>query len=83
MYQRNALVFLILCFGTLIRAGHCSAQQPNTVETDSRDGALRNLNGYFPFKTVSNLSEWEQRRYEIRRRILVLRGCGHFPHEPN
>ena len=79
MYQRNALVFLILCFGTLIRAGHCSAQQPNTVETDSRDGALRNLNGYFPFKTVSNLSEWEQRRYEIRRRILVSQGLWPLP----
>jgi len=79
MYQRNALVFLILCFGTLIRAGHCSAQQPNTVETDSRDGALRNLNGYFPFKAVSNLSEWEQRRYEIRRRILVSQGLWPFP----
>ena len=79
MYQRNALVFLILCFGTLICAGHCSAQQPNTVETDSRDGALRNLNGYFPFKAVSNLSEWEQRRYEIRRRILVSQGLWPLP----
>lgn len=53
---------------------------PETVlPTDPRDGQLVNLNGYFPFHSVGDIQDWNQRRKEIRKRILVSQGLWPLP----
>lgn len=46
---------------------------------DRRHQELRNLNGYFPFQAVEDQAQWEQRRQEIRKRILVSQGLWPLP----
>ncbi|MGZ0173404.1 MAG: acetylxylan esterase [Planctomycetales bacterium] len=41
---------------------------------DSRLCELRTLNSYFPFESVENGKQWEQRQEEIKRRILISQG---------
>lgn len=43
---------------------------------DSRLQPLKDLNGYFPFNPPSSLSEWEVRKEQVRRQILVRKVCG-------
>ena len=46
---------------------------------DVRTAPLKDLNGYFPFKPPQSLSEWDVRREEVRRRILVAEGLWPMP----
>jgi len=46
---------------------------------DVRHQPLKDLNGYFPFHPPASLSEWEQRREHVRRRILVAAGLWPMP----
>lgn len=39
----------------------------------------KDLNGYFPFNPPSSLSEWETRREQVRRQILVAEGLWPMP----
>lgn len=39
----------------------------------------KDLNGYFPFNPPSSLSEWDERREQVRRRILVAEGLWPMP----
>ena len=39
----------------------------------------KDLNGYFPFNPPSSLSEWDVRRDQVRRRILVAEGLWPMP----
>ncbi|MGZ0166660.1 MAG: acetylxylan esterase [Planctomycetales bacterium] len=41
---------------------------------DARLDELRTLNSYFPFESVKNGKQWEQRQEEIKRRILISQG---------
>jgi dienelactone hydrolase len=47
--------------------------------SDERLAEPRNLNGYFPFKPISDLADWPQRREQIRRRILLSQGLWPMP----
>lgn len=46
---------------------------------DSRLQPLKDLNGYFPFNPPSSLSEWEVRKEQVRRQILVAEGLWPMP----
>ncbi|MFK8111685.1 MAG: alpha/beta hydrolase family protein [Rubripirellula sp.] len=49
------------------------------ASTDRRRGELQTLNGYFPFQPVNTVADWDQRRGEIRRRVLVSQGLWPLP----
>ncbi len=44
------------------------------LPADSRLNELRTLNSYFPFTTVENKKQWQQRQAQIKRRILISQG---------
>lgn len=46
---------------------------------DVRLQPLKDLNGYFPFDPPKDLASWENRKEEIRRRILVSEGLWPMP----
>lgn len=46
---------------------------------DVRLQPLKDLDGYFPFSPPSSLSEWDQRREQVRRQILVSQGLWPMP----
>lgn len=46
---------------------------------DVRHQPLKDLNGYFPFNPPQSLDQWEQRKEEVRRRILVATGLWPMP----
>jgi dienelactone hydrolase len=46
---------------------------------DVRLQPLKDLDGYFPFSPPSSLSEWEGRREQVRRQILVSQGLWPMP----
>jgi dienelactone hydrolase len=46
---------------------------------DIREQPLKDLDGYFPFQPPSSLSEWDDRREKVRRRILVSQGLWPMP----
>jgi len=46
---------------------------------DVRTKPLKDLNGYFPFMPPSSLSEWDARRAEVKRQILVAEGLWPMP----
>jgi hypothetical protein len=39
----------------------------------------KDLNGYFPFNPPSSLSEWDARKEQVRRQILVAEGLFPMP----
>lgn len=58
--------------------GSATAMLPN----DSRLGALKDLNGYFPFTPSATPEAWEARAAEVRRQILVACGLWPMPSRP-
>jgi len=46
---------------------------------DIRHQPPKDLNGYFPFNPPSSLSEWDARREQVRRQILVAEGLWPMP----
>lgn len=50
-----------------------------TFADDPRNAALDNLNGYFPFRKVDTLEQWQVRRLKIQQRILVSQGLWPLP----
>ncbi|MFO1481914.1 MAG: acetylxylan esterase [Verrucomicrobiaceae bacterium] len=50
-----------------------------THAEDIRLQPPKDLNGYFPFNPPSSLSEWEARREQVRRQILVAEGLWPMP----
>ena len=55
-----------------------AGQLPN----DKRLGALKDLNGYFPWSPSASVREWEQRADYVRRQILVACGLWPMPARP-
>lgn len=46
---------------------------------DRRLGSLKTLNGYFPFAPPKTEEEWQRRKEEVRRQILVATGLWPMP----
>ncbi len=53
-----------------------------TLPQDARLGALKDLNGYFPFTPPKSKEEWEKRYEYVRRQILVACGLWPMPSRP-
>lgn len=66
----------LLLTGALAAAALCP---PALHAEDARHQAPKDLNGYFPFNPPSSLSEWDARKEEVRRRILVAEGLWPMP----
>ncbi|MGV3663952.1 MAG: acetylxylan esterase [Prosthecobacter sp.] len=56
-----------------------SALLSHAKAEDVRHQPPKDLNGYFPFNPPSSLSEWDTRKEEVRRRILVAEGLWPMP----
>ncbi len=60
-----------------------AAAPVRTIETpasaDSRLGALRDLDGHFPFAPSANKAEWEARAVALRRQVRVALGLWPWP----
>ena len=52
---------------------------PGKQPHDRRLGALKDLNGYFPFSPPPTKAAWEKRASELKRRILVSTGLWPMP----
>lgn len=66
MIRRLAPFASLLTFSTVFAA-------------DVRHEALKDLNGYFPFDPPASVEQWEPRREQVRRRILVSQGLWPMP----
>ena len=60
-------LLLALIAATIAKAEDIRLQEP------------KDLNGYFPFNPPSSLSEWDERREQVRRQILVSQGLWPMP----
>jgi len=60
-------LLLALIVATIAKAEDIRLQEP------------KDLNGYFPFNPPSSLSEWDERREQVRRQILVSQGLWPMP----
>ncbi len=60
-------LLLALVVATIAKAEDIRLQEP------------KDLNGYFPFNPPSSLSEWDERREQVRRQILVSQGLWPMP----
>ncbi len=65
----------LLLTGALVAAALCFQAHAEDV----RHQPPKDLNGYFPFNPPSSLSEWDARKEEVRRRILVAEGLWPMP----
>ncbi len=83
----------IFCLGVLVVAFLPSAFRPvsaapprvlpdSTLPDDQRLEPLKDLNGYFPFDVPDSLDDWNERREEVRRRVLVANGLWPMPPRP-
>ena len=65
----------ILCLSVFAFAADPTDIYPaGEVPADSRLSELRTLNSYFPFQEIAGREEWEARRADIKRRLLVSQG---------
>ncbi len=53
-----------------------------SLPKDRRLGALKDLNGYFPFKPSKSPAEWSKRAEYVRRQMLVASGLWPMPSRP-
>jgi len=64
---------------TLALAAILLSASPTLRAEDIRLKPPKDLNGYFPFQPPTSLSDWEPRKEEVRRRILVSQGLWPMP----
>ncbi len=62
-----------------LRADAPRALPAGQLPADSRLQPLKDLDGYFPFMPPSSRDQWNSRREEVRRRILVSQGLWPMP----
>lgn len=77
--MRVSIALTLALFASLVTAEPPRALPEGETSTDARREELKNLNGYFPFKPVTSVDQWEKRHEEIRRRILVSQGLWPMP----
>ena len=65
-----------------LNVGNGSVVANPELPNDSRLGALKDLNGYFPFTPSASPQEWAVRREYVRRQILVSSGLWPMPERP-
>ncbi len=78
--MRFQLLAILVCLVTSsVVADDLRVFPEGQLPDDRRLGEPKNLNGYFPFRTVDGMEAWEARQGEIRRRILVSQGLWPMP----
>ena len=75
---------LVFSFALLGGVLVCAAEAPRVfpegkLPDDARLKPLKDLNGHFPFTVPATLKEWEQRKAELRQRVLVATGLYPMP----
>lgn len=74
------LVVLISFASTSAAEGDPSRVLPaGQFPHDGRLGAMKNLDGYFPFTPAKSKAEWEARAQQLRRQLLVATGLWPMP----
>lgn len=76
----------LLCLGTLLlvtRVGLADGVPrvlpEGNLPDDVRLGALKDLNGYFPFAPPATAEAWQERAEKVRRHLLVTQGLWPMP----
>lgn len=64
------------------QGAEAAAAASAALPADSRLGALKDLNGYFPFVPAATPAEWAARREYVKRQILVAAGLWPMPPRP-
>lgn len=84
--RRTALKLgaLAVASGMIVHPRRAAADVPRVLSegslpADVRLGELKDLNGYFPWKPSSSISEWKQRAEYVRRQLLVANGLWPMP----
>ncbi len=66
-----------ILFATTISSGRSAL-----VPADARIGALKDLNGYFPFQPAKSVAEWNNRKEFLLRQLKVACGLWPMPERP-
>ncbi|MFO0901163.1 MAG: acetylxylan esterase [Pirellulales bacterium] len=74
-----ALFALLLGALPLPAAGPVRVLPEGSRPADARLGALKDLDGYFPFTPARSREAWQQRAEQVRRQILVSQGLWPMP----
>tara|TARA_R110002049_G_scaffold47902_1_gene138465 strand:+ start:188694 stop:190892 length:2199 start_codon:yes stop_codon:yes gene_type:complete len=76
------LIFLVLTAAMGAEAIHADTTRVFDAEhprTDQRQGELKSPNSYFPMREVSSQDDWDRRKADIKRRILISQGLWPSP----
>ena len=71
--------FALLLLASSLSLAAPRALPPGESPADARHGALKNLDGYFPFKPSASPEEWKPRAEYVRKQILVSQGLWPMP----
>lgn len=66
----------------ILFAATVSSSSPFTAPNDSRLGALKDLDGYFPFTPSESVEAWNARKEFVLRQIKVACGLWPMPEQP-
>jgi Abhydrolase family len=82
--RRSALATMSagLVSTSLMSQADAFAAAASDLPDDVRLGALKDLNGYFPFEPSASIAEWEIRREYILRQMRVACGLWPMPERP-
>jgi dienelactone hydrolase len=76
--SRLLLACVVCCVGSFAVADVTVLPEGRTLN-DRRLGALKDLNGYFPFEVPATKEEWARRADRIRTQVLVSQGLWPMP----
>lgn len=79
MKQLPVLLLCLCSWPLLAQEGTVRVFEPGQLPNDSRLQPLKDLNGHFPFEVPQSKPEWESRRADLQRRILVATGLWPMP----
>ena len=73
------ILALLLCVGVEVHAAGPRVLPEGQKPDDVRLGALKDLDGYFPFTPAESREAWAQRAERVRRQIQVSQGLWPWP----
>jgi dienelactone hydrolase len=76
---RLALGLALTSYAIIVRAEAPRVLPEGKLPDDSRLGALKDLNGYFPFTVSASPEAWKERAEYVRRQLLVATGLWPMP----
>lgn len=85
-YVSSTVAAFVVCLMMSVRAAEAQTFRvfpDGSLPSDCRLDELQTLNGYFPFQRVENTEQWQRRRSEIKRRLLISQGLWPEPSKTN